>query len=173
MNWISQAALAVKLKCDRRTVSDYIHRGIIEKGERGRVDENAAIPALFAHLREIAAGRSSGNEKYDLVTERARESKERADKLALENATTRGHLLPSDSVSWFMAQRAAAYKSRSRSLATKARSLLGLDAKQSKAMLELIDDGLRALAAEELPEGTEARLESDWATALDAAGSDT
>ena len=72
---------------DRETVRKWINSGLVERvGSRAQVDLGLSVRAVFAHLREIAAGRSSGDDTLNLVAERARESKERADKLALENA---------------------------------------------------------------------------------------
>ena len=54
----------------------------------------ASVKAYTAHLREIAAGRSNGEDDLDLVAERARLAKEQADAQEMKNAAMRGELLP-------------------------------------------------------------------------------
>ena len=49
--------------------------------------------AYIRHLREQAAGRAASG-ALDLATERARLAKEQADKVAMQNAVTRGDLAP-------------------------------------------------------------------------------
>lgn len=49
--------------------------------------------AYTEHLREIAAGRAAEG-GLDLATERARLAREQADKVAMQNAVTRGELAP-------------------------------------------------------------------------------
>lgn len=49
--------------------------------------------AYIRHLREQAAGRAASGD-LDLATERARLAKEQADKVAMQNAVTRGDLAP-------------------------------------------------------------------------------
>lgn len=49
--------------------------------------------AYIRHMREQAAGRAASGD-LDLATERARLAKEQADKVAMQNAVTRGDLAP-------------------------------------------------------------------------------
>ena len=124
-----------------------------------------ALPVLYK-----ISGSGTNGESLDLTTERARESKERADKLGLENAVTRGNLLPAETVSWFMTMQATAWKSRLRGLSTKARELMGFSVEQSQTLLGLIDDTLRSLAdSDELPEDASESLQRGWQSALTAA----
>lgn len=70
-------------------VSDMLGRGVLTDGESGGV----WLKQYCRHLREIAAGRAT-NGDLDLATERARLAKEQADKVAMNNAITRGELAP-------------------------------------------------------------------------------
>jgi phage terminase Nu1 subunit (DNA packaging protein) len=71
-------------------VSDLIKREVLK--------ENSPVGVWIldycAHLREQAAGRMGADTSLDLVTERARLAKEQADKVAYQNAVTRGELSP-------------------------------------------------------------------------------
>lgn len=49
--------------------------------------------AYIRRLREMAAGRAAAGD-LDLATERARLAREQADKIAMQNAVTRGELTP-------------------------------------------------------------------------------
>lgn len=70
-------------------VSELLSRGFLRPG--GTIGE--WVIDYCAHLREVAAGRV-GSGELDLVTERARLAKEQADKVAMQNAVTRGELTP-------------------------------------------------------------------------------
>ena len=77
-----------------RSVRDLAADGTIPRSRRGRYPLKACVRAYCAHAREIAAGRASQDGELDIVAERARLAKEQADKLEMENATSRGELLP-------------------------------------------------------------------------------
>lgn len=71
------------------TVSDLCSRGILTNGGSGRT----WLREYCGHMREIAAGRLAAGD-LDLAAERARLAKEQADKVAMQNAITRGELAP-------------------------------------------------------------------------------
>lgn len=70
-------------------VSDMIARGVIAQGDT----LGGWLLSYCAHIREQAAGRMALGD-LDLATERARLAKEQADKIAYQNAMTRGELVP-------------------------------------------------------------------------------
>ncbi|WP_211160133.1 terminase small subunit [Aromatoleum aromaticum] len=70
-------------------MSDLLARGVLTADGSG----GQWLHDYCAHLREIAAGRAT-NGDLDLAGERARLAKEQADKVAMQNAVTRGELAP-------------------------------------------------------------------------------
>lgn len=84
----------------QRQFADII--GVSESAVSGMVRSGVLVPGApvgswvkdyTAHLREQAAGRAASGD-LDLAGERARLAKEQADKIALQNAVTRGELAP-------------------------------------------------------------------------------
>ena len=73
----------------QQAVSDLVRRKILADGATG--DE--WLLAYCDHLREVAAGRG-GENALELAAERARLAREQADKIAMQNAVTRGELAP-------------------------------------------------------------------------------
>lgn len=70
-------------------VSDLVRRGVLlEGGSAG-----AWLLEYCHQLREAAAGRG-GESALELAAERARLAKEQADRIAMQNAVTRGELAP-------------------------------------------------------------------------------
>lgn len=70
-------------------VSNLVYREILRDGAPLR----EWLLAYTDHLREMAAGRG-GEGSLVLATERARLAREQADKVAMQNAVTRGELAP-------------------------------------------------------------------------------
>jgi len=71
------------------TVSDMKRRGVIADGQT----LGEWLHKYCAHIREIAAGRSTNGE-LDLATERAKLAKEQHERIAMQNAVTRRELGP-------------------------------------------------------------------------------
>jgi phage terminase Nu1 subunit (DNA packaging protein) len=90
-----QDALTVSrvLGITERQVYNLARDGKIPRASRGRYDVLACVRSYLSHLREVAAGRSSGGDGVaDLVGERARLAREQADAQAMKNAQRRGEL---------------------------------------------------------------------------------
>lgn len=85
----TQTAFGALVGISQQAVSDLMSRGVIQPGDT----TGGWLMSYCANLREQAAGRMALGD-LDLVNERARESKERADKLAMQNAVTRNELAP-------------------------------------------------------------------------------
>jgi phage terminase Nu1 subunit (DNA packaging protein) len=82
-----------------RGVRDLAAQGIIPRApEPGKYPFAASVKGYVAHLREVAAGRGTGEQLPALTAERLREAKERADKIALANAKARGEMVPAAEV---------------------------------------------------------------------------
>lgn len=77
---------------------DLVKRGIIPRASRGRYNLDECAPAYIRHLRAMAAGRTDQTGKIDIVAERARHEREKADKVAMQNAVARGELVAADDV---------------------------------------------------------------------------
>jgi phage terminase Nu1 subunit (DNA packaging protein) len=97
-NDVSAKALGEWLDVSDRTIRELAERGIAVRTGRGRYDLKQSVINHTRHLREVSAGRGGENQILDLTAERARESKERADNLALKNEQLRGELLHVDDV---------------------------------------------------------------------------
>ncbi|MEO1721338.1 MAG: hypothetical protein AAFR84_02915, partial [Pseudomonadota bacterium] len=93
-NLIAQGEFGRRVGVNRQTVQDLCARGILVRGPGGKLDWEPTLLAYCAHIRGVAAGRTSnGASDLDLTDERARKAKEEADKLEMENAHRRGQLL--------------------------------------------------------------------------------
>ncbi len=86
---MKQGAFGDLVGISQQAVSDLVRRGVLADGAAG--DE--WLLAYCDHLREVAAGRG-GEAGKDLTAERARLAREQADRLAMQNAVTRGELAP-------------------------------------------------------------------------------
>lgn len=86
---MTQAAFGELVGMSQQAVSDLVRRKILPDG----APANEWLLAYCDHLREVAAGRG-GEATFELATERARLAKEQADKVAMQNAVTRGELAP-------------------------------------------------------------------------------
>lgn len=86
---MTQGQFADLVGISQQAVSELISREILRRGDTGA----GWLKSYCANLREQAAGRASDGE-LDLVQERARLSKEQADRVAMENMQTRKELAP-------------------------------------------------------------------------------
>lgn len=87
----SQSEISGKLGINVATFQDLVARGIVEVRPRGGYQYEEVSKQYLDHLREVAAGRFSGD--LDLGAERARLAKEQADAKEMENAVERGDLV--------------------------------------------------------------------------------
>lgn len=86
---LTQAEFGDLVGVSQQAVSEMVRRGLLPEGATG--DE--WLLAYCDHLREVAAGRG-GEAAKELSAERARLAREQADKIAMQNAVTRGELAP-------------------------------------------------------------------------------
>lgn len=86
---VTQARFGDLVGITQPAVSELVRRKILPDG--ASADE--WLLAYCDHLREMAAGRG-GESGAELVAERARLAREQADKIAMQNAVTRGELAP-------------------------------------------------------------------------------
>lgn len=116
-----------------RTVSDLAIRGFAVKVGRGKYDLKETIRLYTNHLREMSAGRGDG-QALDLTAERARESKERADNLALKNAELRGELVSALDVEREWSDILRTTRAGILAVTSRVRSTAGLTAEQAVAL---------------------------------------
>jgi phage terminase Nu1 subunit (DNA packaging protein) len=86
---MTQARFGELVGITQPAVSDLVSRGVLAVGAAA----GTWLLAYTEHLREMAAGRG-GEGGLELARERARLAREQADKIAMQNAVTRGELAP-------------------------------------------------------------------------------
>lgn len=86
---VKQSEFGELVGISQPAVSDLLSRHVLSHG--GFVGQ--WLIEYCGHLREVAAGRAASGD-LDLASERARLAKEQADKVAMQNAVTRGELAP-------------------------------------------------------------------------------
>lgn len=82
---VSGAELAARLRLSERAIRDLAKREIVVKLSHGTYDLWESIGRYAEHMREAAAARGEHSAGSELTRERIRETKERADHLALKN----------------------------------------------------------------------------------------
>lgn len=85
----TQKAFGELVGISQPAVSELLSRGVLSENQSG----GEWLISYCSHLREQAAGRAAAGD-LDLATERARLAREQADKIAMQNAVTRGELAP-------------------------------------------------------------------------------
>ncbi|GGC68489.1 DNA packaging protein [Chelatococcus reniformis] len=95
MTGVTGEQLAVLFDCSERTIRDLAKRGAVVRTGRDRYDAPASVTSYVKHLREGAA---VDNDQLDPDHERARKDRALADKTELQNAVTRGELVPAEEV---------------------------------------------------------------------------
>lgn len=99
---VSQKVFSLLVGISAGRVSQLVSGGVLPPGE----SLGGWLLAYTSHLREHAAGRAAAGD-LDLATERARLAKEQADRVALQNATTRAELAPVAMMTEVLAQAGA------------------------------------------------------------------
>ena len=94
--WVTQAALAEDLEVSLTLVRDLTQKNVLTRVTGRGYDLRQARLDYIAHLREMAAGRYSG--ELNLQEERARLAKEQADAKEMENMIERGELVYIDHI---------------------------------------------------------------------------
>lgn len=90
---VSLDELASVLGVHKRSLQTAVDRGVLLRVTRGKYPLGKSIRAYCEHLRETAANRDHFRVGSGLAAERERETRERADGLALKNAAARGEML--------------------------------------------------------------------------------
>lgn len=161
---VNKAGLGRVAGVTLKTVDDWVRRGlpVLTKGTNGqqwRIDTAAAIEWIVSQRVALARAQgvtpSSAGGDLDLNEQRARESKERADKYALENAKARRELIPIEDVIDHWGKMISAAKRQLRGVPVRARSagvLPDLSPQGAADLLRLIDEALTELAGDGVPD---------------------
>ena len=86
---MTQAAFGALVGVSQQAVGSLVGRGVLD----GSMSGQQMLHAYCSHLRETAAGRSSGGD-LDLVAERAMLAKVQRERIEMQNGVTRGELAP-------------------------------------------------------------------------------
>jgi phage terminase Nu1 subunit (DNA packaging protein) len=95
---VSLDELAGVLGVHKRNLQTAVDRGALTRVTRGAYPLGKSIRSYCEYLRERAASRDHLRVGSGLAAERERETRERADALALKNAAARGELIPAKAV---------------------------------------------------------------------------
>lgn len=90
---ITKSDLALVVGISVQALDALEKKGVIRKISRGMYAFPKAAQDIFAHYREVAAGRASESEDVDLVAERALLAREQRRGHEIKNATLSGELL--------------------------------------------------------------------------------
>lgn len=82
----------------KRNLQTPVDRGALARVARGKYALGKSIRGYCEYLRETAANRDHFRVGTGLAAERERETRERADALALKNAVARGEMIPAKEV---------------------------------------------------------------------------
>lgn len=170
---VNKAELARLTGKPTKTVDDWIRRGLadaaaIERGglaKQWKFDSALAIDWIITDRVRQLQPSEVAQEVLDLNAQRARESKERADKYALENAVMRRELIDVSEVIHHWGKMISAAKRQVRGIASRLKGsgiIPDMTAAQSAAVLELIDEALNELAGDGVPDSDGDALGEDF-----------
>jgi len=122
-----------------------LDQGVFTKAWGRGYDAQTILREYLEHLRKVADDRQSGKAEavLDPIAERARRDKEQADRIALQNAVTRGEQAPIGLFQLALDDATTAIRARITSLPDAlADQLVGMDRTAIKAVLKLTVDAV-------------------------------
>ena len=141
------AVIARLLDLTERRVQQLTREGVIPRTERGRYELVPAVRGYIRYLRDRSVGRD-GATIPDIAAERARLTREQADRAAMENAKARGELVLAPTVQKALERTFTAFKARIEAIPRKAvprlKGVTG-DAAREKVLRELNREALSEL----------------------------
>jgi len=166
--WVTQSQLSKDLEVSTTTVKDLTAKNVLTRTTNG-YDLRQARLDYIAHLREMAAGRYSG--ELNLQEERARLAKEQADAKEMENMIERGELVYIDHIVKRFEKQLIKCKTKLLAAPTKiaAEVHAAADVKEAKAIMEeAIEEALNELVGyDQDDEQEEAGSQADGNVAQD------
>src|SRR3990172_2903447 len=143
------AVIAKLLDLTPRRVQHLANEGVIPRAEKGRYELVPAVRGYIRYLRDRAVGKD-GVVIPDIASERARLTREQADRVAMENAKARGELLPAVLVGRAWEKAITSFRARMLVLPRKAvprlRGASG-DAAKEKILSGMVREALNELVA--------------------------
>jgi phage terminase Nu1 subunit (DNA packaging protein) len=140
--------IAKLLDLTPRRVQHLANEGVIPRAEKGRYELVPAVQGYIRYLRERTIGKD-GVVIPDIASERARLTREQADKMAMENATSRGELISVHLVRKSLERTFSAFGSRVDAIPRKAvprlKGCTG-DAAREKVLREMVREALNELS---------------------------
>ena len=144
--WVTQVDLAKDLEVSPTTVKELTARSVLTRINGKGYDLRQSRLDYISHLREMAAGRYSG--ELNLQEERARLAKEQADAKEMENMIERGELVYIDHIVKRFEKQLIKCKTKLLAAPTKiaAEVHAAADVKEAKAIMEAaIEEALSEL----------------------------
>ena len=143
------AVISKLLDLTPRRIRQLVDEGVIQRAEKGRYELVPSVRGYIRYLRDRSIGRD-GEQSSDIASERARLTREQADKMAMENAKSRNELIPAPLVQKSIERAFSAFGSRIDAIPRKAVPRLkgcSGDAAREKLLRELIREALHELSA--------------------------
>lgn len=166
--WVTQSQLSKDLEVSTTTVKDLTAKNVLTRTTNG-YDLRQSRLDYISHLREMAAGRYSG--ELNLQEERARLAKEQADAKEMENMIERGELVYIDHIVKRFEKQLIKCKTKLLAAPTKiaAEVHAAADVKEAKAIMEeAIEEALNELVGyDQDDEQEEAGSQADGNVAQD------
>lgn len=142
------SVIARLLDLTERRVQQLTREGVIPKTERGRYELVPAVRGYIRYLRDRSVGRD-GATIPDIASERARLTREQADRAAMENAKARSELISAPTVQKALERTFMAFKARIEAIPRKAvprlKGVTG-DAAREKVLRDLNREALSELS---------------------------
>ena len=143
------AVISKLLDLTPRRIRQLVDEGVIQRAEKGRYELVPSVRGYIRYLRDRSIGRD-GEQSSDIASERARLTREQADKMAMENAKARNELIPTPLVQKSIERAFSAFGARIDAIPRKAVPRLkgcSGDAAREKVLRELIREALHELSA--------------------------
>lgn len=143
----SQSEFGKAVGISQQAVSKLIARGVMTSG----ADAGQWLREYCRNLREVAAGRLAAGD-IDLATERALLAREQREKIAMQNAVTRGELAPRALLTQVLAAVAPRVCGLLESIVPALRRRSGYSAEDLDFIARTIADARNAIAGLRLPD---------------------
>lgn len=145
---LKQAEFAAVVGISQPAVSDLLARRVLAEGATGA----EWLLAYCKHLREVAAGRATGETGLDLAAERAKLAREQRERIAMQNAVTRGELAPRALLVEVLSRTAPRICGQLESIVPALRRRSGYSAEDLAYVSQVIADARNAIASMTLPD---------------------
>jgi len=148
----TQAECAEWLDMSERRFRELLDEGVIARADKGRYELKSVVGQYVRHIREVAAGRSGGDEQVSKSAADARKMQAQAEKAEIEVAQLRGELIPADQIADVVHAAVQTMKTRLTAIPAKAAVAVGARnvAVAEKVIREHVNEALTELAKAEI-----------------------